>query len=120
VTLDGLTRRITNARRWWGVPDFGSWQKTHDSITSSMEGLGGRRFSCWKNPYGTLLHIRETQYWKFPSYSVRFISYRMEDDWRRSPWQFQLDGYPKLPPECGIDPWRRSKSAATGNRSEAR
>jgi hypothetical protein len=109
VTLDALTRRISNARRWWGVPDSGSWEKARDSITSTMQRLGGRRFSCWKNPNDSLIHIRETQYWKFPSYSVRFISYRTDDDHKRTPWLFQLDGYPKLPLECVSDPWRHSR-----------
>lgn len=109
VTLDALTRRISNARRWWGVPDSGSWEKARDSIASTMQRLGGRRFSCWKNPNDSLLHIRETQYWKFPSYSVRFISYRTDDDHKRTPWLFQLDGYPKLPLECVSDPWRHNR-----------
>ncbi len=109
VTLDALTRRIGHAQRRWGVPDSGSWQKTRDSIASSMEHRGGKQFACWKNPNDSLLHIRETRYWKFPTYFVRFISYRTDDDHKRSPWLFQLDGYSTLPLACVIDPWRYNR-----------
>jgi hypothetical protein len=109
VRLDALTRRISNARRFWAVSDSASWEKTRDSIASAMNHLGGRRIACWKNPNDSLLRIRETQYWKFPTYSVRFVAYRTDDDHKRSPWLLQLDGYPQLPYECVSDPWRHNR-----------
>jgi len=109
VTLDALTRRISNVQRYWAVPDSASWQKTRDSVALTMQHLGGRRISCWEMPNPSVLHIRETQFWKFPSYSVRFISYRTEDDPKSSPWRLQLDGYPKFPSECLFDPWRYNR-----------
>jgi hypothetical protein len=109
VTLDALTRRINNAHRYWAVPDSSSWQRTRDSVALTMQRLGGRRISCWTSPNPSLLHIRDTQFWKFPSYSVRFISYRTDDDHKRSPWLLQLDGYPTLPFECVMDPWRYNR-----------
>jgi hypothetical protein len=110
VTLDGLTRRIGHARRFWSLPDSVSWQRARDSVVSTMPRLGGGRISCWKSPYNdSITHIRDTEYWKFPSYSVRLIAYRAEDGHNRSPWLLQLDGYRSLPSECVFDPWRYNR-----------
>jgi hypothetical protein len=112
VTLDALTRRITHAHRYWSVPDSASWQKTRDSVATTMQRLGGGPISCWTSPNPSLTNIRDTEYWKFDSYFVRFTSYRRPDDPQRSPWELQLDGYPKPPPECQFDPWRHNRRPA--------
>lgn len=105
VTLDGLTRRIVHAKRFWALPDSASWQSARDSIPVAMQHLGGRALSCWRNPNESFVHIRSTQYWKFPSYTVRVIAYREGDDRLGTPWLLQLDGYPESPSECVRDPW---------------
>ena len=110
VTLDALTRAIGHVRRFWGMPDSASWQNTRDSVTSVMTKLGGRPISCRWPPASSLPNVRDVQFWRFESYSIRFISYRTVDKADpRSPWLLQLDGYPSLPSECVMDPWRSSR-----------
>jgi hypothetical protein len=97
VTLDTFTRRIGHAGRFWSQPDSNSWQRTADSVTAAMQRLGGHTFSCWKPPAGLNPHIRDTKYWRFPSYFVRLTAYRFENPFNGGPWLLQLDGYRDLP-----------------------
>jgi hypothetical protein len=109
VTLDTFTRRIGHARRFWSVADSSGWQESRDSVVTTMQRAGGRAMSCWKSPASSNPNIRDTQYWQFPSYSVRLVAYRAVDDRNNTPWLLQLDGYRDLPTECVIDPWRYSR-----------
>jgi hypothetical protein len=109
VAFDALSRRIEHAQRMWSVADSLSWERARDSVGSAMSHLGGREFACWKTPYVFVTPVRDSRYWKFPTYSVRLTSYRFEDNSARSPWLLQLDGYPKLPLECVNDPWRDNR-----------
>ncbi len=109
VTLDTFTRRIGHARRFWSQPDSNSWQRSRDSVAATMQRLGGQTISCSTAPGGLIPNVRDTDYWKFSSYFVRLIAYRVVDDQNRSPWLLQLDGYRELPTECVIDPWRYSR-----------
>jgi hypothetical protein len=109
VTLNTFTRRIGHARRFWSAADSTSWQRTRDSVVTNMQRLGGRAMSCWKSPAWLNPNVRDTQYWRFPSYFVRLVAYRVVDDQNKTPWLLQLDGYRDLPAECVIDPWRYSR-----------
>ena len=109
VTLDTFTRRIGHARRFWSQADSNSWQRSADSVTAAMQRLGGHMISCWERPAGLPGSVRDTKYWRFPSYYVRLTAYRFEDYFNGGPWLLQLDGYRELPMECATDPWRYAR-----------
>jgi len=107
VSMDGLTRRVTSAQRFWSVDDSVGWVRQGDSIGRVFAQRGAHRVACPRQTPYPLSHIVGTEYWKFQSFYLRLTAY----DWARSPlwtagsspfprWDLQLDGYPGLPEWC--------------------
>lgn len=104
VVIDGLSRKIVDARRMWAPPDSSTWQVSRDSIAARMIRLGGHKLSCFKPPpeIGERLNMQQ---WRFRNFFVRLNAYRWDNDPPTPRWALALEAFPDMPRECITDVW---------------
>ena len=100
VLVDPITHRLMVGQTSWSFADSAQWQRTRDSVLTSLAKLGGHIVACNTRPERQWFTLG-SYYWKFPDFYVKV--HAMKVDWDIPVplrWILSVQGHTEMPFEC--------------------